>query len=193
MKNYQISDQQLIKNYRNGNEACFEMLLNRYKTKVFTSIYLIVNDKYIAEDIFQETFIKVVKTLKSESYNEEGRYVSWVMTIARNLAIDYYRKMARLPKIITEGGTDIFNELPIFDESREDKLMQTQNEVKVRDLIKLLPPAQLEVLVLRHYGELSFNEIAKVTQSSVNTCLGRMRYAIINLRKLIEEKSLTFH
>ncbi len=191
MKIYQISDQQLIKNYRNGNEACFEMLLKRYKSKVFTTIFLIVNDRYIAEDIFQETFIKVLKTLKSEKYTEEGKYLPWVMTIARNLSIDYFRKTSKMPKMVNSSGEDVFKNLPIFDDSREEQIIQNQNEAKVRELIKLLPKEQQEVLVLRHYGDLSFKEISEITQVSINTALGRMRYALQNLRRMIEEKSLS--
>jgi RNA polymerase sigma factor (sigma-70 family) len=191
MKNYQISDQQLIKNYRNGNEACFEMLLHRYKSKVFTTIYLIVNDRYIAEDIFQETFIKVIKTLKSEKYTEEGKYLPWVVTIARNLSIDYFRRNQKMPKITNSGGEDIFKNLPIFDDNREEQIIQSQNEAKVRELIKLLPQEQQEVLVLRHYADLSFKEISEITNVSINTALGRMRYALHNLRRMIEEKALS--
>ena len=191
MKNYQISDQQLIKNYRNGNEACFEMLLNRYKSKVFTTIYLIVNDRYIAEDIFQETFIKVIKTLKSEKYTEEGKYLPWVITIARNLAIDFFRRNQKMPKITNAGGEDIFKNLQIFDENREEQIIQSQKEAKVRELIKLLPLEQQEVLILRHYADLSFKEISDLTNVSINTALGRMRYALHNLRKIIEEKALS--
>ncbi len=191
MKNYQISDQQLIKNYRNGNEACFEMLLKRYKSKVFTTIFLIVNDRYIAEDIFQETFIKVLKTLKSEKYTEEGKYLPWVMTIARNLSIDYFRKTSKMPKMVNSSGEDVFKNLQIFDDSREEQIIQNQNEAKVRELIKLLPKEQQEVLVLRHYGDLSFKEISEITKVSINTALGRMRYALQNLRRMIEEKSLS--
>ncbi len=191
MKNYQISDQQLIHNYRNGNEACFEMLLKRYKSKVFTTIYLIVNDRYIAEDIFQETFIKVIKTVKSEKYTEEGKYLPWVITIARNLSIDYFRRKSKMPTITGENGEDIFKNLPIYDVNREEEIIQNQKEAKVRELIKLLPQEQQEVLVLRHYADLSFKEISDITQVSINTALGRMRYALHNLRRMIEEKALT--
>jgi len=191
MKNYQISDQQLIKNYRNGNEACFEMLLKRYKSKVFTTIYLIVNDRYIAEDIFQETFIKVIKTLKSEKYTEEGKYLPWVVTIARNLSIDHFRRIQKMPKVTNSNGEDVFKNLQIFDDNREEQIIQSQNEATVRELIKLLPKEQQEVLVLRHYADLSFKEISDITQVSINTALGRMRYALHNLRKMIEEKSLS--
>ena len=192
MKNYQISDQQLIKNYRRGNEACFEMLLQRHKSKVFTTIYLIVNDRYIAEDIFQETFIKVIKTLRSEGYTEEGKFLPWVITIARNLSIDYFRRTQKMPKITGTGGEDVLKNLPIYDDNREEQIIQRQNEARVRELIKQLPAEQQEVLVLRHYADLSFKEIAAITQVSINTALGRMRYALHNLRKMIEERSLSF-
>lgn len=191
MKEFQISDQLLIKNYRKGNEACFEMLLNRHKSRVFTTIYLIVNDRYIAEDIFQETFIKVVKTIKSERYTEEGKFLPWLLTIARNMDVDYFRRKQKMPFITNSSGEDIFSTLPVFDENREDKIITEQKEATVRELIKLLPEDQREVLVLRHYGELSFKEIAAITNVSINTALGRMRYAIQNLRKLIVEKELT--
>ncbi|MCC6722070.1 MAG: sigma-70 family RNA polymerase sigma factor [Bacteroidia bacterium] len=191
MKEYQISDQLLIKNYRKGNEACFEMLLNRHKSRVFTTIYLIVNDRYIAEDIFQEAFIKVIKTIKSEKYTEEGKFLPWLLTIARNLAVDYFRRKQKMPMITNSSGEDIFATLPVYEENREEKLINEQKEGIVRELIKLLPEDQREVLVLRHYGELSFKEIADMTNVSINTALGRMRYAIQNLRKLITEKEIS--
>lgn len=191
MKEYQISDQLLIKNYRKGNEACFEMLLNRHKSRVFTTIYLIVNDRYIAEDIFQETFIKVIKTVKSEKYTEEGKFLPWILTIARNLAVDHFRRKQKMPMITGSAGEDIFSTLPIFEENREEKIINQQREATVRELIKLLPNDQREVLILRHYGELSFKEISEITKVSINTSLGRMRYAIQNLRKLILEKELS--
>ena len=158
---------------------------------MFTTIFLIVNDRYIAEDIFQETFIKVLKTLKSEKYTEEGKYLPWVMTIARNLSIDYFRKTSKMPKMVNSSGEDVFKNLQIFDDSREEQIIQNQNEAKVRELIKLLPKEQQEVLVLRHYGDLSFKEISEITKVSINTALGRMRYALQNLRRMIEEKSLS--
>lgn len=191
MKEYQISDQLLIKNYLKGNEACFEMLLNRHKSKVFTTIYLIVNDRYIAEDIFQATFIKVVKTIKSDKYNEEGKFLQWILTIARNLAVDHFRRKQKNPIITGAAGEDIFNNLAVYEENREEKIIKEQREATVRELIKLLPDNQREVLILRHYGELSFKEIADMTNVSINTALGRMRYAIQNLRRLIEEKELS--
>jgi RNA polymerase sigma factor (sigma-70 family) len=189
-KSFQISDKKLVRQYLGGNEACLEMLVSRHKNKVFSTIYLIVHDHYIAEDLFQETFIKVIKTLKSGKYNEEGKFLPWVLRIARNLAIDYFRKTQRMPTITSSEGNDIFSYLNIEQETREDELIRKQREQSVRDLIKMLPDEQREVLVLRHYGDLSFKEIAEITNVSINTALGRMRYALNNLRKIMEEKSI---
>lgn len=189
-KSFQISDKKLVRQYLGGNEACLEMLVSRHKNKVFSTIYLIVHDHYIAEDLFQETFIKVIKTLKSGKYNEEGKFLPWVLRIARNLAIDYFRKTQRMPTITSSEGNDIFSYLHLEQETKEDELIRKQREQSVRDLIKMLPDEQREVLVLRHYGDLSFKEIAEITNVSINTALGRMRYALNNLRKIMEEKSI---
>lgn len=186
----QISDKKLVREYLKGNEACFEMLLRRHKNKVYSAIYLIVQDRYIAEDLFQETFIKVIRTLKSGKYNEEGKFLPWVLRIARNLSIDYFRKVQRMPSITNSEGTDIFSYLNLEQENREDEIVRKQNESTLRDLIKLLPEEQREVLILRHYGELSFKEIADITHVSINTALGRMRYALGNLKKIMEQKSI---
>lgn len=191
MKANQISDQELIRNYLEGNEACLEMLINRHKRKVFTSILMVVNDRYIAEDLFQETFIKVVKTLRGGKYNEEGKFLPWVIRIAKNLAIDYFRKTKRMPTITSHDGLDLFRTFQISEDNREQSMIKSQKEQTVRDLIKLLPDEQREVLVLRHYADLSFKEIADITHVSINTALGRMRYALSNLRKIIAEKSLS--
>jgi RNA polymerase sigma factor (sigma-70 family) len=191
MKANQISDQDLIRNYLEGNEACLEMLINRHKRKVFTSILMVVQDRYIAEDLFQETFIKVVKTLRGGKYNEEGKFLPWVIRIAKNLAIDYFRKTKRMPTITSHDGEDIFRTFQISEDNKEQSMIKFQKEQTVRDLIKLLPDEQREVLVLRHYADLSFKEIADITHVSINTALGRMRYALSNLRKIIAEKSLS--
>lgn len=186
MKIQRISDQDLIKNYVSGNDACLEMLIKRYKSKVYTSIYLVVQDAYIAEDIFQETFIKVIKTLKSGKYEESGKFQPWVIRIARNLAIDYYRKIRKVPTITTEDGEDLFERLNFFESNAEDMIITKQRDQVIRELIKQLPDDQKEVLILRNYADLSFKEIADLTQVSINTALGRMRYALINLKKLME-------
>lgn len=190
MKLAQISDRELLHAYVNGNEACLEMLIKRHKRKIFTSIYLIVNDRYIAEDLFQETFIKVIQTIRGERYKEEDKFIPWVMRIARNMAIDYFRKSKRNVMITGEDGEDLFSRMEIADRNREEQIIHNQTNRSVRQLIELLPEEQKTVLVLRQYAELSFKEIAEITGVSINTALGRMRYALNNLRKMILEKEL---
>ncbi len=187
----QISDKALIKQYIQGNEACLEMLINKHKNKVFTTIYLIVNDRYIAEDLFQETFIKVIKTFKSGKYNEEGKFLPWVVRIARNLAIDHFRKSKRMPTITSQDGEDIFRTFEVAEDNREQSYIRNQKESTIRNIINMLPEEQKQVLVLRHYGDMSFKEIAELTNVSINTALGRMRYALNNMRKIITEKSIS--
>lgn len=191
MKFQQISDQELVHNYVGGNEACLEMLIKRHKRKIFTTIYLIVNDRYIAEDLFQETFIKVIHMLKNEKYSEEGKFLPWAVRIARNLAIDFFRKSKRTPTITDSDGEDIFKYIELTEENREEQIIRKQTEKQLRVLINQLPEEQKQVLVLRHYGDLSFKEIADVTHVSINTALGRMRYALNNLRKMMIEKEIS--
>ena len=188
-----ISDEELIKGYIKGNEACLEKLLAQYKSKIFSSIYYLVKDRCLAEDIFQDTFLKVIKTLKDGNYNEEGKFLPWVMRIAHNLAIDHFRKEKRTPTITTEEGFDIFDVLGIHDESVETKMLKTQSKKDLKKLITELPQEQKEVVILRHFANLSFKEIAKITHVSINTALGRMRYALNNLRKMVEERELELH
>lgn len=189
MKRYQKNDEELVALYMAGNEACMEMLINRYKTRVFTAIQLVVNDRYIAEDIFQETFLRVIHTLQKGKYEESGKFLPWVIRIARNLAMDYYRSTKRMPTISSSDNDDIFANMRFADSNSEDNAIRKQNKNGLRELIKQLPAEQKEVLILRHYGDLSFKEIADVCNCSINTALGRMRYALINLRKMIEEKA----
>jgi RNA polymerase sigma factor (sigma-70 family) len=185
------SDQDLIHQYISGQESCLEELIRRYKSKVYTSIYLLVKDTYLAEDIFQDTFIKVINTLKAGKYNEEGKFLPWVMRIAHNLVIDYFRREKRTPVVTNVDGFDIFEVLQFNDESMEDKMVREQTHKDLKGLIHLLPSEQKEVLIMRHYGELSFKEIADITGVSINTALGRMRYALNNLRKMITSKELS--
>ena len=191
MANVQIPDALLVKSYVAGDESALAALINRHQSKIYGFIYSKISDRDLSDDIFQDTFIKVIKTLKSEKYTEEGKYLPWVITIARNLSIDHFRRSSKMPKITGESGEDIFKNLPIFDENREEQIIQSQKEAKVRELVKLLPQEQQEVLVLRHYADLSFKEISEITQVSINTALGRMRYALHNLRRMIEEKALS--
>ncbi|MDN4165479.1 sigma-70 family RNA polymerase sigma factor [Cytophagales bacterium LB-30] len=192
MNNLTASDSQLMSLYRNGNEAAFEQIVKRHKSKVFTTIYLIVKDRYIAEDLLQDTFIKVVNTVKSGRYNEEGKFLPWVLRIAHNLAIDHFRKAKRYPTIVMEDGSHVFNTLSFADESAETEQIRKEVHHKLRKLIQDLPDAQKEVLIMRHYMKMSFQEIADVTQVSINTALGRMRYALINLRKSMEKYNIAY-
>ncbi|MFD2968170.1 RNA polymerase sigma factor [Sphingobacterium bambusae] len=184
------SDLELIQAYIAGEEAGIEILLNRYKTKIYTSIYLQVKDEYLAEDIFQETFIKVINTLKSGRYNDEGKFLPWVVRIAQNMVIDHFRKAKRGPTVVSSDGYDIFGVLEFADDSAESKLMLSQRNVDLRKIIQRLPDDQKEVLIMRHFCDMSFKEIADITEVSINTALGRMRYALNNLRKMIEEHNM---
>lgn len=187
-----VSDQELISEYLSGNHGSLEKLVHRHKNKVFSYILMVVKDKQLADDIFQDTFIKVISTLRSGTYKEEGKFIQWAMRIAHNLIIDFFRKAKRLP-MVDKGGEDfdIFDTIRIVDESVEDRMINEQIQMDVRNLIELLPREQREVLVMRHYSDMSFKEIAEQTDVSINTALGRMRYALINLRKMIEEKEIT--
>ncbi|HAH58485.1 MAG: sigma-70 family RNA polymerase sigma factor [Lentimicrobium sp.] len=192
MNAHSISDQVLINRYLSGNEACLEQLITRHKTKVFSYIFMVVKNKQHADDIFQDTFIKVINTLKSGAYKEEGKFIQWVMRIAHNLVIDHFRKARRMP--IMENSNEDYNlldNLRIYDESVEERMITEQIHRDVRALIDHLPPEQRDVLLMRHYADMSFKDIAEQTDVSINTALGRMRYALINLRKLIEKKEIS--
>ena len=185
-----ISDQELISLYQEGNSEAISTLVTRYKDKIYTSIYLLVKDKYLAEDLFQDTFIKVIDTLNSGRYNEEGKFSPWVMRIAHNLCIDHFRKVKRSPSIKTSDDRDIFEVLNFSEAGVDEKIMQGQSNDRVRKMLDLLPEDQKEVIVMRHFADLSFREIAKLTDCSINTALGRMRYGLINLRKMMVEKQI---
>jgi len=192
MEKYLISDSSLVSLYKNGNEEAFEKLLNRHKSKVFTTIYLIVKDNYIAEDLLQETFIKAINTIKGGRYNEEGKFLPWILRIAHNLAIDYFRKERRYPTIVMEDGSKVFNTLEFAEDSIESVQIKKDTHAKLRDFIQELPDAQKEVLMMRHYMDMSFQEIAEATGVSINTALGRMRYALINLRKKMNQSNIVY-
>ena len=185
-----ITDQDLIGKYLAGHQSSLEKLIRRHKNRVFAYILMIVKDKELAEDLFQDTFIKVINTIRSGSYKEEGKFIQWVMRIAHNLIIDYFRKAKRIPILENSDDYDIFDRVRIPVESVEQKLIIDQIHEDVKKLIEYLPKEQKEVLVMRHYGDMSFKDIAEQTNVSINTALGRMRYALINLRKLVEEKEI---
>jgi RNA polymerase sigma factor (sigma-70 family) len=190
MRTQETSDNQLITSFLAGNEFCLEQLIRRHQKKVFTSILILVKDKELAEDLFQDTFIKVINTLRSGNYQEEGKFLPWVIRIAHNLVIDYFRKNKRMPMVRDTEEYSIMDQIRLTDDNVEEKLVITQIHHQVRQLIEHLPVDQREVVIMRHYADMSFKEIAEITNVSINTSLGRMRYALINLRKLIEEKQL---
>lgn len=184
------SDQELIRLFISGNHNALETLINRHERKLFSYILLIVKDKHLAEDIFQDTFIKIINTLRAGAYNEEGKFLPWAMRIAHNLIIDFFRKSKRMPFRENSEEYDLFDTLKVYDETIEDKIIISQIHDDVKKLIEHLPEEQKEVLKMRHYEEMSFKEIAQQTDVSINTALGRMRYALINLRKLIDEHNI---
>lgn len=185
-----VSDNELIVHYLKGNEAALEMLIKRHQRKIFSSIMILVRDKEMAEDVFQDTFIKVINTLKSGNYHEEGKFLPWVIRIAHNLVIDHFRRKSRMPMVHDTEDYSYIDALKLKDDNVEDKMVVDQIHLEVRKLIEHLPFDQREVVIMRHYGDMSFKEISECTQVSINTALGRMRYALINLRKLIEENKM---
>ena len=187
----QVSDFDLINSYSNGNDKAFESLLNRYQERIYTSIYLFVKDSALADDIFQDVFIKIIDTLRKGGYNHEGRFLQWALRISYNMCVDHFRKAKRRPNFTPTESFDILDVLSSKDLNAEEYIMKSQTHDKVRLLVDSLPPEQREVVILRHYADLSFKEIAKLTKVSINTALGRMRYALINIRRMIEEKELT--
>ncbi|SDB39909.1 RNA polymerase, sigma subunit, ECF family [Flavobacteriaceae bacterium MAR_2010_188] len=190
MKQELITDAVLVKNYINGNENSLSILITRHKQKIYSFIYSKVYDRDITEDIFQDTFIKVIKNLKLKKYNEEGKFLPWVMRIAHNLVIDHFRKNNRMPKFDNAGEFNIFSVLGDPSLNAERQMIKDQVELDVRRLIEELPEDQKEVLVMRIYRDMSFKEIADKTDVSINTALGRMRYALINLRKVIDKNNI---
>ena len=180
-------DSVLITLYRNGNEAAFNLLVDRYHSKVFTTIFLIVKDQDVAEDLLQDVFVKVLHTMNSDKYNEEGKFQPWVMRIAHNLAIDYFRKAKRYPTILLEDGSNLLNSLSFAEDSSEEQRIKDETHAWVRNLIDELPEAQKEVVIMRHYLDMSFQEIAEQTGVSINTALGRMRYALNHIRKKMKQ------
>lgn len=191
MKNLvQLSDQQLIQLYLDGNADALSALIMRNKDKIYTSIYLMVKDRFLADDIFQDLFIRVIDNLKKGHYTEEGKFLPWVMRIAHNMCLDHFRKVKRLPVIKTNDDLDIFDVLHFASPSAEDKMMQDQRHHRVMRMLEMLPAEQREVIILRHYADLSFKTIAEMMQVSINTALGRMRYGLNNLRKIMAEKQI---
>ncbi|MDR9457228.1 MAG: sigma-70 family RNA polymerase sigma factor [Salegentibacter sp.] len=190
MENLKVSDAILVREYLGGNENALSKLISRHQHRIYSFIYSKVFDKDVAEDVFQDTFIKVINTLKKGKYNEEGKFLPWVMRIAHNLVIDHFRKNKRMPKFENKGDFNIFSVLSDSNLNAETQLIKEQIEFDVQELIKELPEDQLEVLTMRIYKDMSFKEISERTGVSINTALGRMRYALINLRKIIDKHNL---
>jgi len=184
------TDADLVKSYTNGSEIALETLVNRHKLQIFNFINSKINDRDTSEDIFQDTFIKVIRTLKNGLYNEEGKFLPWIMRIAHNLVIDHFRKSNRIPTIENKEEFDIFQFVSDTAPNAENILIEDQILKDIQKLIQELPHDQKEVLIMRLYRDMSFKEIAENTKVSINTALGRMRYAIINLRKLIEDHKI---
>lgn len=188
---HMITDKELIRQYIAGRDSAFEILLKRHKNKVFSYILYNIKDEQLANDIFQDTFIKVIRTLKKGRYNEEGKFLPWVNRIAHNLIIDYYRKSGKMPTVDNNSDFDIFSMIGSDDPSVESVMVKQQVHKDIKKLIVLLPKDQKEVLIMRIFCDMSFKEISERTNVSINTALGRMRYALINLRKMIKEKEIS--
>ncbi|CAG5008990.1 RNA polymerase sigma-H factor [Dyadobacter sp. CECT 9275] len=189
MEKVLVSDSELVTLYIRGNEKAFEKLVQRHKSRIYTTIYLIVKDQYVAEDLLQDTFIKAVDTIKSGRYNDEGKFLPWIIRIAHNLAIDYFRRDKRYPNVVFEDGSSVFNTLDFSEDSVESVQIRQETHEQLREMIQRLPDVQKQVLIMRHYEDMSFQEIADATGVSINTALGRMRYALINLRKQFNQRA----
>ncbi len=184
------TDHELIHSFRDGDLQALEALVIRHKDKLYTSILFLVKDKYLAEDIFQDVLIKIIDTIRGGRYTEEGKFLPWAMRIAHNLCVDHFRKVKRTPAIKTCDDRDIFEVINFTEDGADVKIMKRQSHDRVRRMLDLLPEDQREVIILRHYADLSFKEIASLTNCSINTALGRMRYGLINLRKMMVEKRI---
>ncbi len=190
MKKIALTDNELVARYISGDESALKALILRHEKKIFSYIMLSVRNRELAEDIFQDTFIKVINTLRSGNYKEEGKFLQWVMRIANNLKIDYYRKNQRMPMLESSEEYNIFDFISEVDMSIEQKMITQQTYDDIKRMIQYLPEEQREVLEMRIFQGISFKDISELTGVSINTALGRMRYALINLRKIIKERNL---
>ena len=190
VKNRQLTDNELITRYREGDTTCFEVLLERYQAKVYGYIFSVVKDKETADDIFQDTFYKVIVTINSDQYKDENKFIHWVMRIAHNLIVDHFRRNNKMPLVPNRPESDVLDNIKLPDENAEHVIMRKQTSQNIRKLVRMLPPEQRRVVILRHYGKCDFKDIAARTGVSINTALGRMRYAIINLRRLAKENNM---
>lgn len=188
-----FSDIALIRSFQEGNAKALDKLIDRYKDKLYSTIFFLVKDQWIADDIYQDTFIRIIDTLRFNRYNEQGKFLPWAARIAHNLCIDYFRKQKRQPPVVTSESSEINDIFEMIDsniDNAEQRMIREQSYGKVYNMLDQLPSDQREVIVLRHFADLSFKEIASLTNCSINTALGRMRYGLINLRKIMVEKSI---
>ncbi|MFN5295671.1 MAG: RNA polymerase sigma factor [Flavobacteriales bacterium] len=185
-----MSDRQLVESYHNGNESAFNELLKRYKSKVYSKIVMIVRDRAAAEDIFQDTFVRAIHALKEGNYNEEGKFSAWVMRIAHNLCIDYFRNVKKMPMTRERDEYNPFDFIGSEERNSEEERMKREVKADVKKLLAMLPAEQKEIVMMRLTYDMSFKEISEHLDISINTALGRMRYALINLRKLIEKHQI---
>ncbi len=186
-----LNDKELVQRYQNGDVASFELLVDRYQNKVYSYVLMLVKDKQLADDIFQDTFLKIIRTIKAGAYKEEGKFIQFAMRIAHNLIIDYFRKAKRLPMVDpTKEDYNMLDNARFTDPSIEEQIITEQIHDDIRKMVEYLPEEQREVLTMRMYADMSFKEIADATNVSINTALGRMRYALINLRKMVQTKNL---
>jgi RNA polymerase sigma-70 factor (ECF subfamily) len=191
MHNFKNSDQELVQSYLNGIDNAFEVLLKRHKERIYPQIVVLVRDNEVADDIFQETFVKAIRTLKQGKYNEEGKFLPWVLRIAHNLSIDHFRKAKKMPAVRSDDNYDVFGSIAREDLNVEEQWITDVIHSDVRKLVENLPKEQRDVVMMRHYDGLSFKEISEKCNVSINTSLGRMRYALINMRKMIEQKNIS--
>ena len=186
-----LTDNELIQSFQEGNTRAFDALLDRHQERIYNTILFMVKDSYLAEDLIQDIFIKIIHNLKLNKYNEEGKFLPWALRISHNFCVDHFRKVKRTPTIKTSDDQDLFEVINHSDHSADYKMTRKQTHQNIQQLVDLLPEEQREIIVLRHYANLSFKEIATMTNCSINTALGRMRYGLINLRKMMNERGMT--
>ena len=190
-KTVQLTDNELIQLFQQGNTRAFDALIDRHQERIFNAINFMVKDSYLAEDLIQDIFIKIINNLKQNKYNDEGKFLPWALRIAHNFCVDHFRKVKRTPTIKTSDDQDLFEIIKHSDHPADYKMTRSQTHRNIQELVDLLPEEQREIIVLRHYANLSFKEIAQLTNCSINTALGRMRYGLINLRKMMNERGMS--
>jgi RNA polymerase sigma-70 factor (ECF subfamily) len=190
-KTVQLNDNELIQLFQAGNTRAFDALIDRHQERIYNAILFMVKDSYLAEDLIQDIFIKIIHNLKLNKYNDEGKFLPWALRIAHNFCVDHFRKVKRTPTIKTSDDQDLFEVIKHSDHPADYKMTRSQTHRNIQELVDLLPEEQREIIVLRHYANLSFKEIAQMTNCSINTALGRMRYGLINLRKMMNERGMS--